>query len=42
MPVIQATCGRYNWTLRQDGTLYLTQPEIRSTFFFRRMLPSLS
>src|SRR6218665_1107066 len=21
LPVIQATCGRYNWTLRQDGTL---------------------
>jgi len=20
-PVIQATCGRYNWTLRQDGTI---------------------
>ena len=21
LPVIQATCGRYNWILRQDGTL---------------------
>src|SRR6218665_2172598 len=21
LPVIQATCGRYNWTLHQDGTL---------------------
>jgi len=37
LPVIQATCDHYNGTLRQDGTLSHT-----ATFFFRRMLPSLS
>ena len=26
LPVIQATCGRYNWTLRQDETLEIFSP----------------
>ena len=39
LPLIQATCGRHNWTLRQDVTLFYTARN-RSTFSFRRMQPS--